>query len=192
VASGAESDTAPASSSSNAATQKVMKKDIPTLQDCWKKSMVTEADRAASHAAGWLLGGVVSTIFALEFPMVDNTTIVCFESHLIAGLGLPPSKFLICILNILRCELVHLNPNAIIVLSYFTMLCECWLGIAPNTSLFLYFYGLARYASKSSPGSGYHCAATTGMSTWRPHSRAAGKAPPKSSSSLIQILNLNG
>jgi hypothetical protein len=116
-----------------------MKKDIPTLQDCWKKSMVTEADRAASHAAGWLLGGVVSTIFALEFPMVDNTTIVCFESHLIAGLGLPPSKFLICILNILRCELVHLNPNAIIVLSYFTMLCECWLGIAPNTSLFLYF-----------------------------------------------------
>jgi hypothetical protein len=77
--------------------------------------------------------------------MVDNTPIIYFESHLIAGLGLPPSKFLVSILNFLRCELVHLNPNAIIALNYFTMLCECWLRIPPDTSLFWYFYGLARY-----------------------------------------------
>jgi hypothetical protein len=105
---------------------------------------VTEADCAAYHATGWLLGGVVS-ISDMEFPTVDNTTIVCFESHLIAGIGLPPSKFLVCIPKFLRCELVHLNLNAIAALIYFTMLCECWLGIAPDTSLFWYFYGPALY-----------------------------------------------
>jgi hypothetical protein len=77
--------------------------------------------------------------------MVDNSTVVCFESHLIAGLGLTPSKFLVSILNFLGCELVHLNSNAIAALSCFAMLCECWLGIIPDTSLFWYFYSPARY-----------------------------------------------
>jgi hypothetical protein len=59
----------------------------------------------------------------MEFLTVDNTTVVCFESHLVAG-HLPHSKFIISILNFLRCELVHLNPNAIAALSYFTMLAQ--------------------------------------------------------------------
>jgi hypothetical protein len=67
--------------------------------------------------------------------MVDNITIVCFESHLISGLSLSPSKFLVSILNFLRCELVHLNSNAITALNCFAMLCECWLRVAPDTSL---------------------------------------------------------
>jgi hypothetical protein len=77
--------------------------------------------------------------------MVDNSTIVCFESHLIVVFDLPPSKFPVSILNFLGCELVHLNLNAIAALSFFTMLCECWLGIAPDTSLFWYFYSPARF-----------------------------------------------
>jgi hypothetical protein len=136
VATGVESDTAAVSSSSNAATQTIAKKVTPMLYEYWKKSMVTEANHAAYHAVGWLPGGVISSISDLEFPTVDNTTVVCFESHLIARLGLPPSKFFVSILNLLRCELVHLNLNAITALSYFTLLCECWLGIPPDTSLF--------------------------------------------------------
>jgi hypothetical protein len=143
--SGAESDVAVASSSSNVAIVKMAKKDVPVLTDYWKKSMVTEADRSAYHYADWLPGGVESFIPYLEFPIVDNTTIVCFEYLLVARLGLPPSKFLISILNFLRCELVHLNPNAIAVLNYFTMLCELWLMIAPDISLFWYFYYPVRY-----------------------------------------------
>jgi hypothetical protein len=77
--------------------------------------------------------------------MVDGSTVVCFESHLVPGLGLPPSKFLVAIMNFLGCELVHLNLNTIAALSCFTMLCECWLRIAPDTSLFWYFYSSARY-----------------------------------------------
>jgi hypothetical protein len=64
------------------------------------------------------------------------------------GFGLPPSKFLIYVLNYIRCELVHLHLNAISTLNYFSMLCECWLVILPDTSLFWSFYSPARYECK--------------------------------------------
>jgi hypothetical protein len=117
-----ESDVAAASTSSNVAIEKMAKEDVPVLTGYWKKSTVTEANRYAYHNAGWLPGGVESFIPNLEFFMVDNTNVVYFESHLIAGLGLPPSKFIISILNFLRCELIHLNPNTIATLNCFTML----------------------------------------------------------------------
>jgi hypothetical protein len=44
---------------------------------------------------------------------------------LVAGLELPPSKFLVTIMGYLNCELFDLNPNAISALSSFVMLCEC-------------------------------------------------------------------
>jgi hypothetical protein len=78
-----------------------------------KISMVTKTNCAAYHATGSLSGEVESSI-----------------SDLIARLGIPPSKFLVSILNFLRCKLVHLNPNAIAALSYFTMLCERWIGLS--------------------------------------------------------------
>jgi hypothetical protein len=41
------------------------------------------------------------------------------------GIGLPPSKFLISIMNYLECELVYMNPNAIVVLNCFSIMYEC-------------------------------------------------------------------
>jgi hypothetical protein len=120
-------------------------KDTPMLSDYWKKSKVIEADRSAYHTVGWLGGALESFVPEVDIPMVDNSSVVCFECHLIARLGLPPRKFLVSIMNFLGCELVHLNSNAIIALNCYTMMCKCWLGIAPNTTLFWYFYGLARY-----------------------------------------------
>jgi hypothetical protein len=40
-------------------------------------------------------------------------------------LGLPPSKFLVSVLNYVGCELDHLHLNAILVFSCFIMLREC-------------------------------------------------------------------
>jgi hypothetical protein len=54
---------------------------------------MTKADRDAYHVASWLAGGVISSISEFEFPMVDKTTIVCFESHLIAGLAFIQASF---------------------------------------------------------------------------------------------------
>jgi hypothetical protein len=81
----------------------------------------------------------------VDVPTVDGSTMVYFASHLVARLGLPPSKFLIAILNFLGCKLVHFNPDAFTALNCFTMLCECWLGIVPDTNLFWYIYSPARY-----------------------------------------------
>jgi hypothetical protein len=69
-------------------------------------------------------------------------------------LGLPQSKFLISILNYLRCELVHLNPNVITALSCFNMMCECSLGIPPDTSMFWYFYYPTHYDKQVFSGIG--------------------------------------
>jgi hypothetical protein len=133
------------SSFSNMAAAKIADKTIPDMSDYWKKSTITEEDRKAYHFASWLGGGLESLVPGLDIPTVDGSTIVCFESHLIARLGLPPTKFLVAIMNFLGCELVHLNPNPIAALSCLTMLCECWLGIMLDTSSFWYFYSSARY-----------------------------------------------
>jgi hypothetical protein len=70
------------------------------------------------------MGNLISSILEVDIPTTHGSTVVCFESHLVAGLGLSSSKFLVAIMNFLGCELVHFNPNAITALSCFTMLCE--------------------------------------------------------------------
>jgi hypothetical protein len=91
------------------------------------------------------MGNLISSIPEVDVPTNHGSTMICFDSHLVAGLGLPSNKFLVAIMNFLECELVHFNPNAIAALSCFTMLCECWLGIASDTSLFWYLYSPTRY-----------------------------------------------
>jgi hypothetical protein len=85
---------------------------------------VKEADISKFHEVIWLLGDLIGSPITLDFLTIDHTHIVCFESHLMCGLRLPPSKFLVAILGYLGCELIHLNSNAIATLSYFCMFCE--------------------------------------------------------------------
>jgi hypothetical protein len=66
---------------------------------------------------------MLSSIPEVDIPNVHNSYILCFESHLLAGLGIPPSKFLAVIMNYLGCSLVHFNVNEIAALSSFMMLC---------------------------------------------------------------------
>jgi hypothetical protein len=141
----AESDAPVTSSSMTLAIIKMADHKVHEMSDYWKKSAIIEADCQAYHDFSWLTGNLMSTVPEVDFPTTHGSTVVCFESHLIAGLGLPPSKFLVAIMNFLGCELVHFHPNAITALSCFSMLCECWLGIPLDTSLFWYFYSSARY-----------------------------------------------
>jgi hypothetical protein len=133
-----------ASSPTRGATRMAAGK-IPELTDFFKKTTVNEDDRRAYHDRGWLTGNLVSFILEVDAPTVEGSTIICFESQLAAGMGLPPTKFLSSIMNHLGCSLVHLNTNAVLALSIFIMLCECWLGISPDTSLFWYYYSPAQY-----------------------------------------------
>jgi hypothetical protein len=133
--SGAESN-ALVTSSVTLAIIKMADNRVPDMSDYWKKSIITQANRQAYHDFGWLTGNLMSTVPKVDVPTTHDPTVVCFESHLIAGLDLPPSKFLVSIMDFLGCELVHFNPNTITTLSCFSMLCECWLGIPTDTSLF--------------------------------------------------------
>jgi hypothetical protein len=134
-----------ASSSPTRGTTKMVEGEIPELIDFFKKTTMTEDDHQAYHNRGWLTSNLVSFIPEVDVPTVEGSIILCFEPELADGLGLPPSKFLSSIMNYLECSLVHLNTNTVSALSSFVMLCECWLGIPPDTSLFWYYYSPARY-----------------------------------------------
>jgi hypothetical protein len=143
---------------SSSLTRGIIKMDggeILELVDFFKKTIVTEADRQAYHDLDWLSGNLISFIPEVDVPTVEGSTILCFECQLAAGLELPPSKFLSSIMSYLRCSLVHLNANAVSALSSFVMLCECWLGIPPDTSLFWYYYSPARYSKTIFDGIGF-------------------------------------
>jgi hypothetical protein len=134
--SGMESDALATSSSATLAAIKMVDNQIPEIADYRKKSNVSETNCQTYHDLGWLIGNLISSIPEVDIPTIRGSTVVCFESHLAVGLGLPPSKFLVAIMNFLMCELVYFNPNAITSLNCFTMLCECWLRITSDTSLF--------------------------------------------------------
>jgi hypothetical protein len=143
--SGAES-IATTTSSPARGTALMAKGEIPELSDFFKKTSVTDGKRQAYHERGWLTGNVISSIPEVDVPTIEGSTAICFESHLIARLGLPPSKFLVTVMGYLNCELFHFNHNAIFALSTFVMLYECWLGIASDTSLFWYYYCPMQYS----------------------------------------------
>jgi hypothetical protein len=136
----AESTTISTSSSPTHDASLMAKGEIPELTDFFKKTSITEEERQAYHDYGWLTDNVLSTITEVDVPTIHGSTVLCFESHLLAGLGLPPSKFLVAIMNYLGSSLVYFNANAIAALSSFVMLCECWLGILPHSNLFWYYY----------------------------------------------------
>jgi hypothetical protein len=136
---GAESIAVTASSPTRGAAL-MAKGEIPELSDFFKKMSVTDDERQAYHDRGWLTGNIISSIPEVDVPTVKVSIVVRFEPHLVAKMGLPPCKFLVTIMGYLNCELFHFNPNAISALSSFVMLCECWLGITSDTSLFWYYY----------------------------------------------------
>jgi hypothetical protein len=143
--SGTGSDVPATSSSTTVAAIKMADNQITEISGYWKKSNVPEANHQAYHDFGWLTGNLIFSIPEVDVPTTHGSTVVCFESHLVTRLGLPPSKFLVAIMNFIGCELVHFNLSTIASLSCFMMLCECWLGITPNTSLFWNFYSPSQY-----------------------------------------------
>jgi hypothetical protein len=158
---------------------------IPSLSDFFNKMMVMDSERQGYHDLGWLTGNLLSSIPEVDVPTVDGSFMLCFESHLIAGLGLPPGKFLVSIMNFLACSLIHFNPNALAALSSFTMLCECWLGISLDSSLLWYYYSPVHYDQTMGPG---NIKPSFGRSTSRPPSKATGNTSNVYGCWLICIL----
>jgi hypothetical protein len=92
--SAAESAAMAASSSPTHGATRMSRGEIPELTDFFKKTTVTEHNHRAYHDRGWLTGNLVSIIPEVDVHTVEGSTIICFESQLAAGIGLPLSKFL--------------------------------------------------------------------------------------------------
>jgi hypothetical protein len=112
------------SSSPTRGTSMMAKGEIPELIDFFKKTSVSEEELQGYHRHGWLTDNVLSSIPEVDVPTIHDSSVLCFESHLLVGLVLPPSEFLVAIMNHLGYSLVHFNANAIAALSSFVMLCE--------------------------------------------------------------------
>jgi hypothetical protein len=132
----AESTTMSNSSSPTRGVALLAKGEILELTNFFKGTTISEEELQAYHSRGWLTGNILSSIPEVDVHTVTGSSVLCFELHLLAKLGLPPSKFLAAIMNYLGYSLAHFNANAITALSSFVMLCECWLGIPPDSSLF--------------------------------------------------------
>jgi hypothetical protein len=55
-----------------------------------------------------------------------------FIAFILWGLSFPPHPFLRDLLYVYVIQLHDLNPNTILHLACFVMLCECFLGIKPH------------------------------------------------------------
>jgi ABC-type phosphate/phosphonate transport system substrate-binding protein len=75
------------SSSPTLAATKIADRKVPEMSDFFKKTTITEEERQAYHRFSWLTGNLISMIPKVDVPTVHDSTIVCFESYLIAGLG---------------------------------------------------------------------------------------------------------
>jgi hypothetical protein len=64
-----------------------------------------------------------------DHPTPNTYQIVTFVVHCECGFGVPPSRFLERVCQHYEIETAQILPNAIAMLSAFTILCEAWLGV---------------------------------------------------------------
>jgi hypothetical protein len=95
---------------------------------------------------GWSAPGLTGRIRAGAAPLGDLTTgeFVLFTSYISCGLALPISPFFLLLLEEFGLQLQHLTPHSVLQVTIFVHLCEMFVGVAPCTSLFCYFFVLVK------------------------------------------------
>jgi hypothetical protein len=69
---------------------------------------------------------------------------VLFTSYISCGLALSISPFFLQLLEEFGLQLQHLTPHSILQVAIFVHFCEMFVGVAPCTSLFRYFFVLVK------------------------------------------------
>lgn len=67
-----------------------------------------------------------------------------FTSYISCGLALPISPFFLLLLEEFGLQLQHLTPHSVLQAAIFVHLCEMFVGVAPCTFLFRYFFVLVK------------------------------------------------
>jgi len=74
-------------------------------------------------------------------PHPKHNEDITFHAFYERGLGHPANPFLLRSLEEWGLELQHLNPNGVLHIAGFVMLCEAFLGIDPHVNLFREIFG---------------------------------------------------
>jgi hypothetical protein len=95
---------------------------------------------------GWSAPGLAGRIHDGAVPLGDLAAeeFVLFTSYISYGLALPISPFFLLLLEEFGLQLQHLTPHSILQAAIFVHLCEMFVGVAPCTSLFRYFFVLVK------------------------------------------------
>ncbi|KXG25900.1 uncharacterized protein LOC8085736 isoform X1 [Sorghum bicolor] len=116
----------------------------------WGKAACTEDAIQKCVAAGAFHPG---ELIEWRAPIKDETPrlsiledqfVILSLTHIICGLRLDASDFLVSVLNHYRLEWSHLTPNSITALSLFAHLCESYMEVPPTVEVFTHFYSLYR------------------------------------------------
>jgi hypothetical protein len=95
---------------------------------------------------GWSAPGLAGRIRASAVPLGDLAAgeFVLFTSYISCGLALPISPFFLLMLEEFGRHLQHLMPHSVLQKAIFVHLCQMFIGVAPCTSLFRYFFMLVK------------------------------------------------
>lgn len=74
--------------------------------------------------------------------LMEDKFVILSLTHIMCGLRMDASDFLLSVLGHYGIEWFHLTPNSITALSIFAHLCEAYLGEPPTVEVFAHFYRL--------------------------------------------------
>ncbi|CAL5035406.1 unnamed protein product [Urochloa decumbens] len=123
---------------------------LPSMENLeWGKALCSDESIEKWTAAnvfrpGELVEWRVPTKDELPSPsiMEKDEFVILSLNHIMCGLRVDASDFLVSVLKHYGIEWSHLTPNSITVLSIFTHLCEAYLGVPPTVEVFAHFYKL--------------------------------------------------
>ncbi|KAK1608619.1 hypothetical protein QYE76_032292 [Lolium multiflorum] len=122
--------------------------DLGNLE--WERSKISQQDVNLLKKLG-----ISGKQDALRFPKEESYPAppmqyrVSFVDHLIRGLSTPIHDFLRGLLFMYGLQLHHLTPNSILHIAIFITLCESFLGVQPNWSLWKRIFFCRRNGSSS-------------------------------------------
>jgi hypothetical protein len=124
---------------------KTVDADPPTVGN-WVQTKVQEKDLQSAENIGILKNGPAETLATGPeiIPYPPTGFRVIFLAFLLRGLSLPPHPFLRGLLFAYGIQLHDLNPNTILHIACFIMLCECFLGIEPHWALWRRIFVIRR------------------------------------------------
>jgi hypothetical protein len=144
-----------------AATKKAKTADTDTsVVGKWVQTKIGDKELSNTEKIGILKNDPMESLIAGPeiIPRPPPGFRVIFLAFMLQGMSLPPHPFLCGLLFAYGIQLHDLNPNTILHIACFIMLCECFLGIEPHWSLWRQIFAIRQPLRYQTGGLAARCA----------------------------------